>query len=122
MMHKSRHWCMSPVTTAEDLARMLTEQTWTLCSGFHVLRHEEYVFLNDATHEDGAGEFACCRKLGQDQYLQVESITFSWCDEATALRFVRSTLAGEYDRSDFAHPLTLTVETPDQHGRCHLCM
>ena len=30
--------------------------TWTLCSGFYVQGHE-YLFLNDATCEDGAAEF-----------------------------------------------------------------
>jgi hypothetical protein len=62
-MHSSRRWGVGPVIDAQDLARKLTERTWTLCTGFFVAGHEEYLFLNDATSEDSAGE----------------SITFSWC-------------------------------------------
>lgn len=57
MFHAKRRWAVSPVATPEDLARMLTERTWTLCSGFFVQGHDEYLFLNDSTHEDGAGEW-----------------------------------------------------------------
>jgi hypothetical protein len=57
MMHSRRRFCVSPVATAAELAHMLTERTWTLCSGFYVVGHENYLFLNDATHEDGAAEF-----------------------------------------------------------------
>ena len=55
MMHKNRRWGVGPVSSAEDLARKLTESTWTLCTGFYVVVHEEFLFLNDSTHEDGAG-------------------------------------------------------------------
>ena len=58
MMHAHRRFCVSPVQSFEELAWMLTERTWTLCSGFYVQGHENYLFLNDATCEDGAGEFA----------------------------------------------------------------
>jgi hypothetical protein len=58
MMHRMRRWGVSPVATAEELAHMLSERTWTLCSGFFVAGHEDYLFVSDATSEDGAGEFA----------------------------------------------------------------
>ena len=58
MMHKNRVHCVGPVASAEELARMLTERTWTLCSGFYVEGHDAYLFLNDSTCEDGAGEFS----------------------------------------------------------------
>ena len=122
MMHKNRVWSLGPVPTPEDLARKLTGSSWTLCTGFFVAGREDYVFLNDATHEDGAAEFACCKKLGPDRFLQVESITFSWMDAKMALAYIQQTLAGEYYQSDFATPLTLNVEPLDKHGRCHLCM
>gem|GEM_PF-4832990 len=38
-----------------------------------------------------------------------------------ALKYIRATLAGEYDRSDFAHEVAPTIETPEQHGRCPHC-
>ena len=59
---------------------MLTERTWCLCSGFYIQGHENYLFLNDATCEDGAGEFAIIAgALGAERHVQVESITMSWC-------------------------------------------
>ena len=119
-MHKTRRWCVSPVTTPEELARMLTERTWTLCSGFTVVGHENYVFLNDATHEDGALEIGVIRIDGST-YTQVESITFSWCTMSEALAHILQALAGEMDGNDFARPVTVHLDTPEQHRRCHLC-
>lgn len=36
MFHKNRRWVIAPVPSVQELARMLTQKTWTLCSGFHV--------------------------------------------------------------------------------------
>ncbi len=58
MIHTKRVWSVSEVESAEKLAEMLTEHTWTLCAGFVVVGHPEYLFLNDSFSEDGAGEFA----------------------------------------------------------------
>ena len=57
-MFKRRRWGVGPIASAEELARKLTESTWTLCTGFYVVGHDEYLFVNDSTHEDGAGEWA----------------------------------------------------------------
>ena len=122
MMHCTRRWAVGPAATAEDLARMLTQSTWTLCSGFQVEGHPAYVFLNDATHEDGALEIAVVKVIGAGRWLQVESITFSWCSLEAAERHIRAALAGEYDAHDFVHKVDLVgrLDTPEQH-RCHLC-
>jgi hypothetical protein len=80
------------------------------------------LFLNDSTSPDGAQEFAVVKTDdGNGKLIQIESITFGWCDEAKALEHVRATLAGEYDRSDFVHEVAPTIETPEQHGRCPHC-
>jgi hypothetical protein len=121
-MHAHRVFCVSPVASADELAHMLTERTWCLCSGFYVQGNENYLFLNDSTCEDAAGEFSVIRGgLGATQHLQVESITFSWCDFDRGLAFIRDALAGGMDHNDFARPVTLHLETPEQHQRCHLC-
>ena len=121
-MHAQRGFCINPVASAEELARMLTERTWTLCSGFYVQGHENYLFLNDATHEDGAGEFAAIvGGLGAERHVQIESITMSWCSFEQALTHIQDALAGRWDRNDFARPVTLRLETPEQHQRCPLC-
>lgn len=122
MMHKTRRWVIAPVASIEELARMLTQRTWTLCSGFYVEGHLDTIFLNDATHEDGAAEFGAARRLGSE-WIQVESITFSWIDERKAAEYVRSAIAGEFDANDFARKIDLggRLDDPQTHGRCHLC-
>jgi hypothetical protein len=123
MMHKARRWGINPVATARELAIMLTQRTWTLCSGFYVLGHEEYLFLNDATHEDGAGEFGIVRVLGPSQWIQVESITFSWCSVEAAEGHISAALAGGFDAHDFTHAIFLRgqLDGPGEHGHCGLC-
>lgn len=121
MMHPGRRFSLSPVASAEELAQMLTDRTWTLCSGFCVTGKEAYLFLNDSTHEDGAGEFAIVKRLPEGGYLQIESVTFSWCTADQALLYVRRALAGEDDANDFALSVQVVVETPAQHRRCSLC-
>jgi hypothetical protein len=101
---------------------MLTERTWTLCSGFYIVGNENYLFLNDSTCEDGAGEFSVVQGgLGAERHVQLESITFSWCTFDRGLAFIRDALAGGMDQNDFAQPVMLRLETPEQHQRCHLC-
>ena len=122
MMHRRRRWCVSPVATAEELAEKLTRHTWTLCTGFYVHSHPRYLFLNDATHEDGAAEFGIVAGSMDGPHVQIESITFSWCTFEVALDHIRKALAGEYDASGFARPLDLNgqLDESDRH-RCHLC-
>ena len=118
-MHTKRRWVIGRVDSAEELARMLTEQTWCLCNGFEL---GGYWFLNDATHEDGAAELAVVKKHGpKGEPLQVESITMSWCTTAEATEFIRRAVAHEYDDADYVSRVAPVVETPQQHGRCRHC-
>jgi hypothetical protein len=122
MMHKHRRWCVSEVESPEELARKLTSATWTLCTGFSVRGHPQYVFLNDSTHEDAAMEFAVVkRRIDAAEHLQIESITFSWADEGRSLHYIREALSGAWDGVDFAVPVEPKLETAAEHGRCHLC-
>ena len=122
MMHRNRRFCVSAVPSAEEMAHMLVARTWTLCSGFYISGHEGYLFLNDSIHEDGAGEWGVIRcSLGAGAHVQVESITFSWCDFPRALAYVQDAIAGRMDANDFARPVSLRLETPEKHKRCHLC-
>jgi hypothetical protein len=122
MMHSNRCWGVGVVSSAEELATMLTEQVWTLCSGFYVAGHPDYLFLNDATHADGASEYAVLKGgISAPEHLQIESITMSWCSYAEALAFIRQALAGEMDGYDFVWPVHPKLEPSELHGRCHLC-
>lgn len=125
MFHSKRRWVVSPVASAEELACKLTHSTWTLCTGFYVEGHPNYLFLNDATSEDGAAEFGVVHVLGASEWLQVESITFSWTNEFEALDYIRAALAGQCDANGFARKIDLAgrLDTPEEHGQryCRLC-
>lgn len=123
MFHRKRRWVLSPVASIAELAHMLTQRTWTLCSGFYVEGHPDTILLNDATHEDGAAEFGVCRSTQPSEWIQVESITFSWIDERKAAELIRAAIASEFDSNDFARPINLEgrLDDPQSHGRCHLC-
>lgn len=117
MMHKNRVWCVGSVASSEELADKLTDTTWTLCTGFCVASHEEYLFLNDATHEDGAAEFGILKRT-HDGFFQVESVTFSWLNRNQALRYIEMALAGEFDNQ--GRPVNVCLESPE-HYSCWAC-
>ena len=120
-MFHSRRWVVSTVATPEELAQKLVEMTWCGCAAFRVER-TEYLFLNDATSADGAQEYAVVKGLPEGPpWLQLESLTFSWCTAEQALGFIHKTLAGEYDHAEYATPVTPYLDTPEQHGCCRLC-
>ena len=119
MFHNDRVCCVTRVDSAEDLARRLTETTWTCCTAFEL---GEYLWLNDATSADGGQKYAVVRRVGPNgNPIQIESTTFSWCDYDEALGHIERTLRGEDDQNDFAHEVKLSLETPEQHGRCCHC-
>lgn len=122
MMHSNRRWFVSEVASAEELAYKLCKTTWCCCNAFQVKGHPEYVWLNDATSEDGAQEYAIIKlSTSTGKMLQIESITFSWCDSERALRYVKDTLAGKDDNHDFACAVEPILQTPQEHGRCQHC-
>jgi hypothetical protein len=53
--------------------------------------------------------------------LQIESITFSWCDYEAALQHIQRTLRGEDDDNDFTREFSPRLQSPAEHGRCHHC-
>ena len=119
MFHRNRVWCVTAVASAEELAQKLTTVTWTCCTAFEL---GGYLWLNDATSPDGAQEWAVVKRVGPSgRPLQIESITFSWCDGPTSLEYVQRTLRGEDDGSDFAHEVAPVLQTPAEHGRCCHC-
>jgi len=115
-MFDKRVHSIGTVSTPEELAEKLTEHTWTLCTGF---RLGKLLFLNDATHEDGAGEYAVVLE-GSAQSIQIESITFSWCNYARALELIRECMT--YAEGTAEPPIKWPVALhTDHHYPCHLC-
>jgi hypothetical protein len=122
MMHK-RCWAVGPVASVEELAGKIckTGSTWTLCTGFYVLGHPDYLFLNDSSSENSAGEWAAIKGgLGATEHRQVETITFSWCTHERAVEHILAVLRGEYDAADYAYAVTPQLEAIAGH-RCYLC-
>ena len=117
MLHEKRRWCVGPVESVEALAEKLTGHTWTLCTAFSVRSYPQYLFLNDSTSEDWALEFAVL-KVTPEGHRQIESITFGWCSEFTALRYIRQILAGDFDTAGV--PVQPLLDTLQKH-RCHHC-
>ena len=119
MLHANRTWCVSTVESAEELATKLCETTWCCCTAFEL---DGYVFANDSTSPDGAQEYGVLKRMeGPAHYLQVESITFGWCNRDECLRHIQRTLAGEYDSSPFVHAVKVDIQTSEEHGRCGHC-
>jgi len=113
---------VGPAASAEDLARKLIERTWTLCTGFYVRGHEDYLFLNDAIYEDAAQEYAIVKGcVGAAEHVQLESITFSWCRYEEACCFVKQALAGEMDLSSFRQTVYPRLDPIAEHRTCPLC-
>jgi hypothetical protein len=119
MFHQNRVWCVTSVSSAEELAEKLTTVTWTCCTAFEL---GGYLWLNDATSLDGGQEYSVVKRVGPNgRPLQVESITFSWCTTQQALEYIRWTLRGEDDGNDFAREVSPALQTPAEHGRCCHC-
>lgn len=115
MWHRKRIWGPPQrVDSADDLAEKVTEHTWTLCQAFE---HRNYFYLNDATSEDGAQEYAVVKR-GERGFSQVESITFSWCRREEALLYINEASAGKYD--DSGVPVFPRFDDSPNH-RCGHC-
>ncbi|MGI2907155.1 hypothetical protein [Tolypothrix sp. VBCCA 56010] len=87
MLHNKRTWTINEVSSPEQLAEKLTAHTWTGCTGFKL---GNLLFLNDATSGDGAQEYAVVALYTNNDFLQIESITFSWCSYEQALAYIKN--------------------------------
>ncbi len=113
MLFNKRRWQVADINDAAELARKLTEHSWTLCTGF---RHRGFLFLNDSTCEDAPAEFCVVREADSRQ---VETITVGWCSAHRALSLITELTEGRLeDHGQFS----VRIETPDEHGRCSLCI
>lgn len=120
MLHKTRSWCVAQLLDPKDLARKLTEHTWTGCQAFELAG---YLFLNDSTSPDGAQEYAVLKRplAAEESWFQIESITFGWCDFEKGLTYIRQILAGQYDAAEYRVAVSPRLQTPAEHGRCPHC-
>jgi hypothetical protein len=118
MLHR-RTWSLSIRESVEELAEALTEMTWCGCAAFQV-RGTPYLFVNDSFGPDGAQEYAVLKPDGPE-FVQVESITFSWCTREKALEYIRRIVAGEFDNASYALRVSARVEPSAEHQPCYSC-
>ena len=117
MLHK-RSWCVVEVLTAGELAEKLTEYSWTLCGGF---RLGQYVYLNDSFSECSAVEFGVVKEVERGSWVQVDTITFGWLNQARALETIHDIRNGNRD-SVWAEKINAPmIQTPEEHKICALC-
>jgi len=114
MLYPSRVHVLRGVSDLDELAGLLTEHSWTLCTGFRYRAGDQVLlFLNDSTGEDSAQEYAVMAEDGR----QLETITFGWCDRARAAELIRLVLAGDGEPWG---PYELLIDQNPHHA-CHLC-
>ena len=115
MLFPRRDHVVFDVESPEILAEKLTQHSWCGCNGF---RLRGYLFLNDSTSPDGAQEFAVVR---ESDMRQIESITFSWCNQDKAREYIERSIAGEFDDVMNSPVDRNTIQSPEAHGRCCHC-
>ena len=114
MLFPGRIHTLKEVSDLEELAELLTEHTWTLCTGFRlVAAGQELLILNDSTSENGAQEYGVFLLDGR----QVESVTFGWCTRERASQILRDTLSGRHEQMGVYR---LQLDLGRDHS-CHLC-
>jgi hypothetical protein len=107
-------------------AKMMASQTQTLCTGFKI---GEYLFLNDATSEDGAHEYAVMKikqEIDQPQTTlkvilcdKIESATMDWMGYAAARRFIEKIIDGLYV-TPLRADIKIYIDTSIHHS-CRYC-
>jgi hypothetical protein len=75
-----------------------------------------YLFLNDSFSPDGAQEYGVF-KISNKQFIQIESITVSWCSSELSLEAI---LSESLKSQLLMKPYQLKIENTENH-RCHHC-
>jgi hypothetical protein len=117
MFHQNRRFVVADIARAGDLVQKFKGpiQTWTLCTGW---RYKGWLWLNDSLSENGAQEYAVVKEADMVQW---ESITVSWATEEFLRKFIQDLEQGEIE-GPYYGGVANRIETPEQHGRCELCM
>lgn len=121
-MHSKRVWCATQTESLDEITRRLKDHSWTLCTGFEI---GGYLFLNDSTSEDAIQEYAVVKKptASEDAYIQVESLTVSWCSPEKLCELIQQAINGKFDNIVFFGHVTPRIETAVEHRArcCQLC-
>jgi hypothetical protein len=110
MLHHHRTFGVANSERLDELVTKLTEQTWTLCTGF---AYQGLLLVNDSFSENGAQEYAVY-KAGR----QIDSLTVSWMTGAR-LRDVMTHLL--HQQADETLPFEQLQTEPVSAHSCGLC-
>jgi len=101
MLHDNRNWIVRRHDlegTLEEqikvLAEALTKWCWSVGNGWQI---GSYLLLNDSTSEDGAFELAVFKLEDDDNYRQIESVTYGWMKMDEAEKSLTAMMNGEQD-------------------------
>lgn len=125
---KTRRYQVAEVETVDELAERLcgknAPSSWCGCTGWSVRAAPGMLALNISFSGDSLQEYAILREVERGDWRQVESFTTSWMTPERFAAAFRKAAAGTYDHEPWARRRLppLTTETPDEHGRCWLCM
>lgn len=119
MLHSQRIWFINPVADPDWLADQLCNHTSVGCQAFEL---DGYVYANDSTSGDGAQEYAVLRPISDGEFIQIESITFSWCSFTQAREYIACVSRGEFDSNQYGVISRSRFQTMTEHGHCPLCM
>jgi hypothetical protein len=111
---------VAPGGTLAAVARDLSRDgvTFTLCTAYRLPGGD--VIVNDATSEDGAGEWAVLRPNADGAtYRQIDSVTFGWMPATRVLAYLTA------DRPDDGWSALAWAQSvrlhPHPEGACPLC-
>jgi hypothetical protein len=113
VIHANRIFGVEQISNIETLAHLLFHYTWANCAGYQL---GQYLFLNDSFGPDGAQEYAVFR-ISDDQFVQIESITVSWCYSEPLLEAI---LSRAMKSQLFLKSYRLKIEDAATH-HCHYC-
>jgi hypothetical protein len=118
MFHSQRTWSIHSVTDADWLAEQLSNYTFVSCQAFEI---GSYLLANDSTCADGAQEYAILRATTEEMLIQIESITFSWCNHEKAREYIARIISGEFDSESYDRVMRSRFQSSSDHGHCFHC-
>jgi hypothetical protein len=119
MLHSRRTWFINPVVGPDWLADQLCNHTSVGCQAFEL---DGYVYANDSTSGDGAQEYAVLLPISDGEFIQIESITFSWCSVTKAREYIACVSCGQFNSNHYGVISRSRFQTMAEHGHCQLCI
>src|SRR5262249_17444057 len=119
LINADRKWSLMSFPSAEEWMKSLDRNEWRLCTAFYVAGRPDYLFLNDTEPEKAPTRLALVKRLADGSLVHLASLAVCWCLSGEIMGFILNGLHGDFD--DEGLPVELTVQAPEEHGRCPYC-